>query len=160
MLGLWSDVRWILTVPFILTLDVSTYCNQRLFKISSHICLRELWPRGHIISHFCFFWAWMLTRHSVEYAKDWLDTFHRLSWSSLVKYLLVWKGMFLLCSVLPAPSGVVCLQKGVWYGFDQMDAVINHFRVHEAILAWWQTNKRQPGDPIASLLLLSEKAAF
>ena len=105
------------------------------------------------------FLAWMLTRHSVEYAKDWL-AFHRLSWSSLVKYLLVWKGMLLLCPVLPAPSGVVCLQKGVWYGFDQMEAVINHFRVHEAILAWWQTNKRQPGDLIASLLLLSGKAAF
>ena len=68
--------------------------------------------------------------------------------------------MFLLCPVLPAPSGVVCLQKGVWYGFDQMDAVINHLRVHQAILALWQTNKGQQGDLIASLLLLCEKAAF
>ena len=123
--------------------------SETIQDLLPYLFARTLAKRSYLA--LLFLLAWMLTRPSVEYAKDWLDTFLRLSWSSLVKYLLVWKGMFLLCSVLPAPYGVVCLQKGVWYGFDQMDAVINHFRVHEAILAWWQTNKRQLG---------SEKTVF
>ena len=73
----------------------------------------------------------MVTRPSVNYAKDWLDhSFLFLSWPCLV-----WKKSFTLYVITRGQSTTTFLYIGPFS-------------------AWWQPNN-QPGDPSASLLLTS-----
>ena len=64
--------------------------SETIQDLLSYLFARTLAKRSYLALPFLL--AWMLTRPSVECAKDWLDTFHRLSWSSLVNFFWFEKG--------------------------------------------------------------------
>ena len=87
--------------------------SQTIQDLLSYFFARTFAKRSYLA--LLFLLAWMLIRPSVEYAKDWLDTFHRLSWSSLVIFFGLKRDVLALSSfACPFWSGLSAKRGLVW----------------------------------------------